>query len=120
MKKARRLVAATTAIGITSLSLTAPAHAGDVGAGFIGFGVGALLGSLLTPSEVYVVPPPYYYGPAVYDPPPPYYYYEYEYYGPPEGKPHLHSRRPPTHATPTDHDKTQHRTATASRDNLSP
>jgi hypothetical protein len=121
MNKGLRVAAATAAIGIAALSPTTPAHAGDaVGAGFIGFGVGALLGSLLTPSEVYVVPPPYYYGPVVYDPPPPYYYYEYDYYGRPQGKPHLHSHRPPTHATPTDHDKSQHRTATASRDNLSP
>jgi hypothetical protein len=97
MNKALRVAAATAAIGITTLSLTAPAHAGGsaVGAGIIGFGVGALLGSLLTPSEVYVVPPPYY-GPVDYGPPP-YYYYEYDYYGPPHGKPHLHNRRPPAH-----------------------
>ena len=121
MNKAIRVAGATAAIGIAALSPTAPAHAGDaVGAGIIGFGVGALLGSLLTPSEVYVVPPPYYYGPVVYDAPPPYYYYEYDYYGPPPGKPHLHRYRAPAHATPTDHDKSQHRTATASRDNLSP
>jgi len=118
MNKTLRAAAATAAIGIAALSPTAPAHAGDaVGAGIIGFGVGALLGSLLTPSEVYVVPPPYYYGPVVYDAP--YYYYEYDYYGPPPGKPHLHRYRPPAHATPTDHDKSQHRTTTASRDNLS-
>jgi hypothetical protein len=44
----------------------APAHAGDaVGAGLIGFGVGAILGSLFTPWEVYVGPPPYYYEPVV-------------------------------------------------------
>ena len=121
MNKAIRVAGATAAIGIAALSPTAPTHAGDaVGAGIIGFGVGALLGSLLTPSEVYVVPPPYYYGPVVYDAPPPYYYYDYDYYGPPPGKPHLHRYRPPAHATPTDHDKSQHRTATASRDNLSP
>jgi hypothetical protein len=48
MNKALRVAAATAAIGITTLSLTAPAHAGGsaVGAGIIGFGVGALLGSL--------------------------------------------------------------------------
>jgi hypothetical protein len=54
-----------------------PAEAGNgsaVGAGLVGFGVGALVGSALTPREVYVVPPPppppaYYYGPVVYGPP---------------------------------------------------
>jgi hypothetical protein len=121
MNKALRVAVATAAIGLTSLSLTAPAHAGGsaVGAGIIGFGVGALLGSLLTPSEVYVVPPPppyYYDGPVVYGPPPPYGYYEYDYYGPP---PRLHKHRPP-HATPTAYDKPQPRTAKASRDDISP
>jgi len=120
MNKALR-VAVAAAIGITSLSLTAPAQAGGsaVGAGILGFGIRALLGSLLTPSEVYVVPAPYYYGPVVYDPPPPYYYYEYHYYGPPPGKPRLHNHRPP-HATPTAHDKSQPRTAKARQANLSP
>ena len=119
MKKTLRVTAATT-IGIAALSLTAPAYAGGsaVGAGIIGFGVGALLGSLLTPSEVYVVPPPYYYdGPVVYGPPPPYGYYEYDYYGPPS---RLHKHRPPAHATPTDYDKPQPRTAKASQKDISP
>jgi hypothetical protein len=122
MKKALRVTAAT-AIGIAALSLTAPAHAGGsaVGAGIIGFGVGALLGSLLTPSEVYVVPGPYYYdyydGPVVYGPPPPYGYYEYDYYGPPS---RLHKHRPPAHTTPTAYDKPQPRTAKAIRKDLSP
>ena len=121
MNKNLRVAAATAAIGITTLSLAIPAHAGGsaVGAGIIGFGVGALLGSLLTPSEVYVVPPPYY-GPVVYDPPPPYYYYEYDYYGPPQGRPHLHNRRPPAHPTATADNKRQPRTANASRKDISP
>ena len=121
MNKALRVAAATAAIGITTLSLTAPAHAGGsaVGAGIIGFGVGALLGSLLTPSEVYVVPPPYY-GPVDYDPPPPYYYYEYDYYGPPPGRPRLHNHRPPAHATAAADDKPQPRTAKARRKDISP
>jgi len=51
---------------MATLSPPAPAHAGDaVGAGLIGFGVGAILGSLFTPWEVYVGPPPYYYEPVV-------------------------------------------------------
>ncbi|MGB3022809.1 MAG: BA14K family protein, partial [Methyloceanibacter sp.] len=45
-----------------------------LGAGLIGFGVGAIVGSALTPREVYVVPPPppapVYYEPAAYGPPP--------------------------------------------------
>jgi hypothetical protein len=118
MKKGLKVAAATAAIGIAALSPTTPAYAGDaVGAGLIGFGVGAILGSLFTPWEVYVGPQPYYYGPVVYGPPP---YYEYDYYGPPDGKLHFHNHRPPPHAAPIAHDKPQHRTATASRDNLSP
>lgn len=37
-----------------------------VGAGLVGFGAGALVGTALTPREVYVVPPPppAYYGPG--------------------------------------------------------
>ena len=58
-------------------ALVSPAHAGNgsaVGAGIVGFGVGALVGSAIAPREVYVVPPPppppaYYYGPVVYGPP---------------------------------------------------
>src|SRR6478736_6363025 len=59
MNKFLRVTAATT-VGLAALSLTAPAHAGGsaVGAGIIGFGIGAILGNLLTPSEVYVVPSP--------------------------------------------------------------
>ncbi len=64
-----------SAVGIALLAL--PAHAGNgsaVGAGIVGFGGGALVGSALAPREVYVVPPPppppvYYYGPVVYGPP---------------------------------------------------
>jgi hypothetical protein len=40
-----------------------------VGAGLIGLGIGAIVGSALTPREVYVVPPSAYYGPAAYGPP---------------------------------------------------
>jgi hypothetical protein len=61
-----------TAIGIATLSVGAPAHAGssDIGAGLVGFGIGAILGSMMGPPEVYFVqPPPDYYGPVVYGPP---------------------------------------------------
>ena len=53
-------------------SLANPAHAGNgsaVGAGLLGFGVGALVGSAVTPQTVYVAPPP----PVYYAPPPPVY-----------------------------------------------
>jgi hypothetical protein len=44
-----------------------------VGAGLLGFGVGAIVGSALTPREVVVAPPPppppTYYTPATYGPP---------------------------------------------------
>ena len=50
----------TAAIGIAALSLIGPAHAGSsvVGAGLVGFGIGAILGSAVTPQAVYVAPPP--------------------------------------------------------------
>jgi hypothetical protein len=46
--------------GMAALSLGASANAGDgkaVGAGLLGFGVGAIVGSAITPREVYVAPP---------------------------------------------------------------
>ena len=52
-----------------------PANAGNgsaVGAGLVGLGVGAIIGSTLAPREVYVVPPPpppVYYAPVAYGPP---------------------------------------------------
>jgi len=68
-----------TAAGIALLSLSAPAWAGGgsaVGAGLVGLGVGAVIGSALAPQTVYVAPPPpppVYYAPppAVYVAPPP-------------------------------------------------
>jgi hypothetical protein len=71
-----KVIAATALIATATLS--APANAGhrnSIGAGLLGFGVGAIVGSALTPREVYVVPPPpppppAYYGPASYGPPP--------------------------------------------------
>ena len=47
-------------------------HRNSVGAGLLGFGVGAIVGSALTPRELYVVPPPPppYYGPVGYGPEP--------------------------------------------------
>src|SRR5262245_27134725 len=67
---------ATTLIGLAMLSLGQPANAGhnnSVGAGLLGFGIGAIVGSAITPREVYIAPPPpppAYYGPAAYGPPP--------------------------------------------------
>jgi BA14K-like protein len=94
------LVAAAL-VGLTVLTMAAPAEAGRggygryygggggryvqnnyyrggggnaLGAGLIGFGVGAIVGSALTPREVYVAPPPpparTYYAPAAYGPTP--------------------------------------------------
>lgn len=80
-----KAIAAAALIGTAALTLPEPAeagrgyygrgHGGDAwGAGLIGFGIGAIVGSALTPREVYVVPPPppepAYYGPAAYGPPP--------------------------------------------------
>jgi hypothetical protein len=71
MHKALQMTVAA-AIGIAALSPNAPAQAGssDIGAGLVGFGIGAILGSMMGPPEVYFVPPPPdYYGPVVYGPP---------------------------------------------------
>ncbi len=60
MCKSLRITATTAAIGIAALSLTAPAHAGNgsaVGAGLLGFGIGAIVGSAVTPPAVYVAIP---------------------------------------------------------------
>src|SRR5438876_6582032 len=72
-----KAIAAAALISVAALSASAPAQAGHgnaVGAGLLGFGIGAVVGSVLTPSEVYVVPPPppppVYYAPAAYGPPP--------------------------------------------------
>jgi BA14K-like protein len=71
IKTSLNVLAATVLIGTAALSLPAPALAGNgVGAGLVGFGIGAIVGSALTPREVYVVPPPAYYGPVAYGAPP--------------------------------------------------
>ena len=72
-----KVVAATALIG-AALSVSTPASAGhgnELGAGLLGLGIGAVVGSALTPQTVYVAPPPpppppAYYGPASYGPPP--------------------------------------------------
>jgi hypothetical protein len=77
-KRTLTAIAAAAVIGLGTLALPAPAEAGRGnawGAGLVGFGIGAIVGSALTPREVYVAPPPYayepaYYGPAAYGPPP--------------------------------------------------
>lgn len=58
MHKAFGLTAATAAAGLFALSLSAPAQAGssDIGAGLVGFGIGAILGSMMGPPEVYFRP----------------------------------------------------------------
>ena len=83
MYKAVKVTVTTAAIGIAALLLTPPAHAGNgsaVGAGLLGFGVGAIVGSALTPQATYVAPPP---PPVYYVPPPPPVYYGAVVYGPP-------------------------------------
>jgi len=89
MHKVFRVTAATATIGMAALLHTAPAHAGNgsaLGAGLVGFGIGAILGSALVPPEVYFVPPPppQYYGPEEY--------YGPEAYGPPPGTPNWYGR----------------------------
>ena len=72
MCKAVRVAVTIVTIGMAAISLANPAHAGNgsaVGAGLLEFGVGALVGSAVTPQTVYVAPPP----PVYYAPPPPVY-----------------------------------------------
>ena len=72
MHSVMRVTVAATVLGIASLSLAASAHAGNgsaVGAGLLGFGVGAIVGNALAPQTIYVAPPP----PVYYAPPPPLY-----------------------------------------------
>ena len=60
MRTMYRVTIAAAAIGIAALSLTGSANAGNgsaVGAGLLGFGVGAVVGSALAPQTVYVAPP---------------------------------------------------------------
>jgi len=82
-----KAIAAAALIGTAALTLPAPAEAGrgyyrhgyggGWGAGLLGFGIGAIVGSALTPREVYIEPDDDYepaYGPAAYGPgygPPP-------------------------------------------------
>jgi hypothetical protein len=66
-------LAATAVVGAMLPGSAQAGHGNAVGAGLLGFGVGAIVGSALTPREVYVVPPPpapAYYSPAGYGPPP--------------------------------------------------
>ena len=74
-KALMKAIAAAALVGTFALAVPAPAEAGNgnaIGAGLLGFGIGAVVGSALTPSTVYVAPPPppAYYGPAAYGPPP--------------------------------------------------
>jgi len=93
IKTSVRTAAATALLGMAALSLSTTANAGDgkaVGAGLLGFGVGAIVGSAIAPREVYVAPPAppppsAYYGPAAYGPPawsPAWYQYCRSRYGP--------------------------------------
>jgi hypothetical protein len=94
MCKAVRVAVTIVTIGMAA-TLANPAHAGNgsaVGAGLLGFGVGALVGSAVTPQTVYVAPPP----PVYYAPPPPVYvapapvYVGPVYYGHPHHRGHRH------------------------------
>lgn len=89
MHKLMRATVATAAVGMVALVFTVPAHAGNgsaVGAGLLGLGIGAILGSALTPQAVYVGPPPPDYYDSYYDDP---YYvgpdYDEPYYEGPVG-----------------------------------
>ena len=68
-----RAILRAIAVGVvivTTLYSSQPAHAGNgnaVGAAILGLGIGAIIGSALTPTTVYVVPPPAY-GPPPWSP----------------------------------------------------
>ena len=89
MTSGMKAVTLIAAIGLAAMATPASAGRGDaVGAGLLGFGIGAIVGSAITPREVYVVPPPppppLYYGPAAYGAPwsPAWYRYCRGTYGP--------------------------------------
>ena len=66
--------------GVFACSSGARGDGSAVGAGLLGFGIGAIVGGAVTPQAVYVTPPP----PLVYYvPPPPPVYYGAVVYGPP-------------------------------------
>jgi hypothetical protein len=70
MRTSLKTMVAVAAIGSAALSLATPANAGSgdaLGFGLLGLGIGAILGSALTPTEVYVVSPPAY-GPPAWTP----------------------------------------------------
>ena len=72
--KGQQTIALLAGIGLAAMTVPASAgHGNAVGAGLLGFGIGAIVGSAITPREVYVVPPPppspTYYGPAAYGSP---------------------------------------------------
>jgi len=78
MHKTLKMTVTAAAVGFAAVSPIAPAHGGSaVGAGLVGFGIGAIIGSTLAPPDVYFIPPPppEYYGPEGY--------YAPEDYGPP-------------------------------------
>jgi hypothetical protein len=67
----RRIVLLAAVVG--SMALVTPVYAGNgnaIGAGLLGLGIGAVVGSALAPQTVYVAPAPAYAGPAAYGPPP--------------------------------------------------
>jgi hypothetical protein len=69
MTRHLKTMVVVAAIGSAALSLATPANAGSgnaLGFGLLGLGIGAILGSALTPTEVYVVSPP---DPVGYGPP---------------------------------------------------
>ena len=74
-------VASSTTIGLSAFSPALPAQAGNgsaVGTGLVRFGIGAIVGSALSPRQVLhrrlflrrPCMPPLYYGPVAYGPPP--------------------------------------------------
>src|SRR5262249_14288582 len=96
MDKVFRTAVTAATIGMAALFVSPQAqaeHGSAVGAGLVGLGIGAILGSMMGPPEVYFVPPPPgYYGPAVYGPPD---YDGGEAYGPPDSYRPRRYRLPP-------------------------
>ena len=87
MPTSLKAITATVVIGVGTLALSPPANAGwgcgwgcGWGPALAGFGIGAMVGSVLAGPPIYVgpPPPPVFYGPAGYGP-----YYGPPRYGPP-------------------------------------
>jgi hypothetical protein len=70
MRQGRNTLLVISVLSCLDLSPAYPGNGDAVEAGLLGLGIGAVVGSALTPQTIYVAPSPPDYGPAAYGPPP--------------------------------------------------